>query len=624
MKSALQRAVDKPLFKKIKHFLIGLPIATKLASGAKLPKRLALSTFSSDAISSVAYATEEIMIVLSKSSIAGIGFSALWLTAPISWAICGLVILVATSYYHTIHAYPNGGGSYLVAKENLGKYPGLIAGASLLIDYILTVSVSITAAVLALVSFMPYLQPYVTLLGIAFVAVLTVMNLRGTQNSSTFFAFPTYIFILFTAILIFEGLLKPSSMAPDIVQKTQDANWNMLSLFLVLRAFSTGCAALTGIEAIANGVSEFKEPRTSNASKTLILMAVILIGMFSMVSFLATKFHIAPMSLTNDGYQTVLSLIAEAVFGKTFFFYALQIATVGILFSAANTAYSDFPRLSSIMARDGYLPRVLSNIGDRLVFQNGIILLSSIATLIIIIYKGNTSSIVPLYAVGVFVSYTLSQLGMVVRFWNAHKQNTFLTINLIGGCVTGVVVTVTIITKFSVGVWVVPLFIAGLIYMFTKIRTHYIYQEKILKLTEEDTVPAIKKNTVLLLVPKINKGLLNAIAYSKATTKDCRAIHVVLDNNDLVQLKSSWGKYAQNIPLVILDSPYRSLIDPIIEYVDQILLEDPDMIVTVIVPQPVVKYPWQNLLHSNAALRLKVSLASRRNVVITNVRYFID
>ncbi len=624
MKSALERAAEKPLFKKIKHFLIGMPIATKFASGEKLSKKVALSTFSSDALSSIAYATEEIMIILQKTNITYVGFTALWLTTPISWAICTLMLLVVWSYYQTIHAYPNGGGSYLVAKENLGKYPGLIAGASLLIDYILTVSVSVTAASLAIISFAPQLHPYLTLICIFLVFILTVMNLRGTKDSGLLFAIPTYTFIVMIGVLIIDGFFTPSQHFPDLIQKTQDANWNTLSMFLVLRAFSSGCCALTGIEAIANGVPEFKDPKTENASKTLLMMAAILISMFGSVSYLATKFHIHPMPLETEGYQTVLSMIALKVFGESFGYYALQIATAGILFSAANTAYADFPRLSSIMARDGYLPRVLSNIGDRLVFQNGIILLSSIATLIIIYYKGNTSSIVPLYAVGVFISYTLSQLGMVVRFWNKQRNQLSLLVNFSGGLVTGIVVGVILITKFSIGAWVVPLVILVFIFVFNKIHNHYVYQDFVLSINPEDETPTIKKNTVLLLVPKINKGIVSTIAYARATTRDCRALHVVLDQEDLNNVKRDWEKFGAKLPLVILDSPYRSLIDPVIEYIDQILLEDPEMIITVIVPQAVVKHAWQNLLHSNAAVRLKMSLASRRNVVITNVRYFID
>ncbi len=602
-----------------KRFFFGKPIATKHAHHQRLSKIFALPVFASDALSSVAYATEATMGAL---LLAGSGY--LHITFGISIAIAVLIIVVASSYYQTLHAYPHGGGSYTVASANLGSMAGRIAGASLLLDYVLTVSVSVTAGVEALVSVFPEIQHYLVAVNVLCVALIAIVNLRGTKESGIAFAIPTYSFIFLMLGMIVVGLFKlPTMHIVQMADPNPPQALEAFGLFLLLKAFANGCTAMTGIEAISNGIQAFRAPESRNASITLSWMAAILAVMFLGTSWLASQLHVIPyLDDHAHGYKTVLALICAQVFGAhSAYLYLLQIFTALILIVAANTAFADFPRLSSMIARDGFMPRQLASVGDRLVFQNGIIVLTVFATTLIVVFKGNTEALIPLYAIGVFTAFTLSQFGMVVHQVKAKKFATML-VSLLGGMCTAVVAGVIIVTKFAEGGWIVLIALAVFLTMFSLIHRHYRYLAKALSLTQEDCLQPVK-NTVLLLVPRVHKGILQAISYATGMAKDVRALHVTMDPASAKTVKEDWIRFGADIPLVILESPYRSLLQPITEYIDQAIAEDPTAFITVIVPEAVPKRWWQGLLHNNAAIPLKIALRSRKNVVITNVRYFL-
>jgi len=603
-----------------KRILLGKPIATKHAHHQRLSKVFALPVFASDALSSVAYATEATMGVLLVA-----GANHLGLTFSISIAIAVLIILVSSSYYQTLHAYPHGGGSYTVASSNLGSLAGRVAGASLLIDYVLTVSVSVTAGVLALVSVFPNIQRQLILVNLLCVAFIAIVNLRGTKESGVVFAIPTYSFVGVTIIMIVWGLIKLPSMhvVPMANPNPPAKSLELFGTFLILKAFANGCTAMTGIEAISNGILAFKKPESRNASITLTWMAIILAVMFLGSSWLATQLHVIPyLDQDAKGYKTVLALICERVFGAgSAWLYFLQIATALILILAANTAFADFPRLSSMIARDGFLPRQLASVGDRLVFQNGIVVLAILSTTLIVVFKGKTDALIPLYAIGVFTAFTLSQFGMVVHQIRLKKYATML-VSLVGGTATLIVTGVILVTKISEGGWIVLVALALFLSFFWFVRRHYTYLAKELSVTPDDKLKEVR-TTVLLLVPRVHKGILQAISYANSMTKDVRALHVTLDPQSAQAVKQDWNKFGADIPLVILESPYRSLLQPVTEYIDQAIAEDPNSFITVIVPQAVPKYWWQGLLHNNAAIPLKMALTSRKNVIITNVRYFL-
>ncbi|MBL8049079.1 MAG: APC family permease [Chthonomonas sp.] len=602
---------------KFKRALFGRPIHTKRAQHERLPKRIALPVFASDALSSVAYATEEIMHVL--------GLALLGATFNISIFIVLLVVLVAFSYRQTIYAYPDGGGSYRVSKENLGRWPGMIAGGALLIDYVLTVAVSVSAGVLAIVSMAPQAAPYIIQLNLFFVLMLTLINLRGAKESGAVFAIPTYTFIGLIFVTIGIGLTKPAAEMPQVLlnAKNDQSIHQTLGVFLILKAFSSGCTALTGIEAISDGITAFKEPTSRNAAKTLGAMATILVLMFVGMSFLGNKFHAYPME-AGPGFKTVTAQIAAYVYGdRSIGFTAIQVATAAILVLAANTAFADFPRLANQIAKDDLLPRQFGTLGDRLVFKNGIVALGVAASILLVIFKGDTHHLIPLYAIGVFMCFTLSQFGMVQKNRKEGKPIYLWIMSVIGGIVTLVVTGVIAVTKWSDGGYIVPIAMTIMIAIFLGVNKHYRYLGKQLSVEPTDQVPNVK-STTLLLVPRVHKGILQAIGYAKSTAKDCRALHVTLNPKSTGDLKKEWDQHGGDIPLVILESPYRSLVGPVISYIDQALEEDPTMIITVIVPQAVPKHWWHSFLHNNIAVPLKIALAGRRNVVITNIRYFLN
>ncbi|MCB0826921.1 MAG: APC family permease [Armatimonadetes bacterium] len=634
-------------YQRIKQFLIGRPIATKYAHGERLNVPFGLAVFASDAMSSVAYATEEVLLVLILAgSIAAYGK-----LLPISLALILLMVIIAFSYRQTIYAYPNNGGTYVVSKDNLGPVAGQVAGAALLIDYVLTVAVSIAAGVQAIVSINNDVQPYAVPIACAAILFLGIMNMRGAKESGLVFAIPTYGFVLFVFILIIKAILMGwhEHITPNLPPADMS---HSLGAFLILRGFAASCTALTGTEAIANGVSAFKEPEARNASRALIGMVTLLGIMFFGLSWAAWHNGIVPMNSEAEGYRTVLAQIAAMEFGADSIFYkATLMMTAGILFLAANTAFADFPRLASFIAKDGYLPRQLSSLGDRLVFQNGILLLAFVSMGIIITFKADTHLLIPLYALGVFVGFTLSQFGMAVHFGKikfinntrfakdkvegepvnvaAHskairKLNLQQIVSIFGGLCTTVVAGILLVTKWSEKAYLVVFAMIGLIGIFQLINSYYKRLGKALTVTPTDVITTDAHMTTILLIPRLHRGVLQAISYAQKATPDCQAVHVSLDPEHAKNLKSEWVRLGIAMPLVVLDSPYRSVIEPIGRYVDELLQTKKNMMVTVIVPQAVTKKWWLQWLHGNAAIGLKAMLGSRRNVIITNIRYLTD
>jgi amino acid transporter len=662
---------------KLKRILVGRALRSEQAIHERLTKKVALAVFSSDALSSTAYATEEILLVLATAVAFGAS-AAFGYVIPISIAIAVLLIIVAISYRQTIHAYPSGGGAYIVAKENLGTMAGLTAAASLLVDYVLTVSVSVAAGVAALTSAaqgtsLAWIIDYRVLIGVAFIVFICVANLRGVRESGALFAMPTYAFLVSFLFMIGFGLIKYFS-GGEIASTppTEDPALAVgyvpqeLSLFLLLGAFSNGCAALTGIEAISNGVMAFKQPESRNAARTLIVMAVLLCTMFLGTSALAYLYGIHPKAS-----ETVISQFGRLIFTGPFgwFYFVVQFATAAILILAANTAFADFPRLSSLLARDRFVPRQLANRGDKLVFSNGVVLLAIFSSVLVVVFAGDTSRLIPLYAVGVFLSFTLSQAGMV-RHWlkvrrfenydeaihtssvesdvaipdaflalEQSKAPRFLTddvtgrknwkrslaINLVGAIATAIVLTVFIATKFMHGAWLVVVMIPLIVLMFLAIHRHYVSMATQLSLEKiSDTLEPIK-NTVIVPISGIHRGVMNALRYAKSISPESvTAVYVDFEGEATAKLKERWDKLDIGIKLVILSSPYRELTRPILRFIYKVDRLRDDDIITVVIPEFVPNRWWQHLLHNQSSLLLKGALLFKRNVIVTNVPYHLD
>ncbi len=611
----------------IRRMLIGQPIATSDAIYQRLSKAKALAVFSSDALSSTAYATEAILLVLIAAGTGALGIS-MWISVGIS----ALLIIVAFSYYQTIHAYPNGGGAYIVAKDNLGIRAGLTAASSLLIDYILTVAVSVSAGVAALTSAFPALEPYRVEIALVIVVFITIMNLRGVKESGTFFAIPTYAFVIGIFVLIGVGLLKvvtgsiPTEVTPEAVSSITETTGTLsgLTLFLVLRAFAGGCTALTGVEAISNGIPAFKPPESNNAGKTLIIMVTILCSMFLGITLLANTF---PIVINGDlETSTVLSQLAREIFGDgTVLFYYLQFATLFILSLAANTAFADFPRLASLIAADRYLPRQLTNLGDRLVFSNGIILLSVIAGILIILFDAREHNLLPLYAVGVFLSFTLSQSGMVIHWLkDRHKPNFkpsfswrfHMFMNGFGALCTFIVLWILLITKFVEGAWIVALAIPLVIVMFMKIHQHYNGVAASLTLDgikpyklSPNIVPSRNQYPVVVLVNSLNRASLQAIEFAIRLSDNVRVCSIEVEESSTEVLKKRWKQWQIAVPLDIVESAYREIGRPLIRYLHQIDELNKDNVPTVVVlPEFVVSTWWEKLLHNQSSVAIRAAL----------------
>jgi amino acid transporter len=583
-----------------------------------LSKVKALAVFASDALSSTAYATEEILLVL---VLAGAG--ALGLSIPIAIAIAILLVIVGTSYYQTIHAYPTGGGSYIVSKTNLGVLPGLVAAAALLVDYILTVAVSIAAGVAALYSLWPALLPYRVALAVALIALMTVINLRGIRESGTIFSIPTYFFMASVFTLIGAGLFQYLTGALPALTPTETAGGvkpavESLSLFFILRAFSAGCTALTGVEAISDGIPAFKKPESENAGKTLMAMVLMLGSMFIGLTVLAHR-----IGATPQHGQTVVAQVARTVFGGGPLFALMQIATALILIMAANTSFADFPRLSSIVARDGFLPRPLSNVGDRLVFSNGIILLGALAAILLVAFHGDTHALLPLYAIGVFLSFTLSQSGMVVRWFKLKtpgwRRNAL--INGVGAAATLVVLGVIVATRFTHGGWIVVVLIPIIVALFLLVHRHYRETAAQLSLDDYGAPPRIRRHRVVVPIAGVHRGVLEALNYARSLSTDVTAVYVETDPADTAKVRAKWDRWGDGVRLVVLTSEYRSIIEPLIHYLDKIDACQKDDVITVVMPQFLASQWWHNILHNQTAFLLRLALLFRRGMVVTDVPY---
>jgi amino acid transporter len=601
-----------------KQVLLGKPISSELAHHQRLSKTTGLAVLSSDALSSVAYATEEVVRTLILA-----GASALWLATPIGVVIALLLVVVAFSYRQTIHAYPNGGGAYIVARSNLGDTPGLIAAAALLIDYVLTVAVSICAGVAAVTSAFPAWHLSRTELSLAFLTLLAVGNLRGVKESGRIFAVPTYFFLVMLMSLIVAGAWRflTGQVEPVAIEGTGlPTGTHALTTFLVLRAFANGCTAMTGVEAISNGVPAFKPPEERNAATTLVVMAALSVTLFMGITLLAHAYGVVPR---ED--ETVVSLLARGVFGgRNLAYYLVQGATMAILVLAANTAYADFPRLASIVARDRYLPRQFMNQGDRLAFSNGIIVLSLLAAVLIVAFAGDTHALIPLYMIGVFVSFTLSQAGMVVK-WRRERQagwRSSALVNGFGAVLTGVVLVVVAITKFAEGAWIIVALIPLLVLHFRSVRRHYDGVAAQLSL-KGWTAPPPRPSRVIVPLSGVHRAVVEGLEYAEGLGKDVRAVYVDTDPQATAQVRRDWEQWGRGIPLVVLESPYRSLIEPLLAYIEQVAAEPPEAFVTVVLPEFVPARIWHNLLHNQRALLIKGALLFKRNVVVTSVPFHL-
>ncbi|HSH23087.1 MAG TPA: APC family permease [Acidimicrobiales bacterium] len=612
----------------MKRVIVGRPLATAEQEHQRIPKVIALAVFSSDAISSTAYATEEILFVIAVAagSSLQVGLDRL---IPIALAVAALLAIVVTSYRRTIYAYPQGGGSYIVSRENLGKYPSLVAGASILVDYILTVAVSISAGVAAIISIPAFsgMGRHRVLLALILIALITMANLRGVKESGQIFSVPTYVYIVSISALVLWGLFRsflgdidPVEFDPERSEAAREAG-GALGLFLLLKGFSSGAVALTGIEAIADGVPAFRRPQSRNAAITLTWMAVILGSLFLGTAVLAHRLHPYP-----SHEETVLSQLGQAVFGNGPIYLLLQFATAAILVLAANTAYADFPRLSSVIARDGYLPRQFGNRGDRLVFSNGIVFLAVAASGLIVAFGGITTALIPLYAVGVFTSFTLSQLGMV-RYQQREKKPGWrlgTAVSAVGATVTFFVLLVVAVTKFTSGAWVPVVVLPAIIALFLSIRRHYDKVSRALELKPNEVRPESFNHTVVVLVGRVHKGVIKALNYAKSMRPNhLAAVYMASDEAEAEAMRRQWEDFRFDVPLEIVPSPYRDLTQAVEGYLDELDERWSNDTITVLIPEFVVDRWYENVLHNQSALTLKLALLDRPGTVVTSVPYHL-
>jgi amino acid transporter len=611
------------MFKGLKKFIIGKPLATEEISGEKLNVLNGLAILSSDAISSVAYASEEILWVL----VPVIGILSYQYMFYASTAIILLLIILIFSYRQTIATYPGGGGAYTVSKENLGTIPGLVAGASLSVDYLLTVAVSTCAGTAAVTSALPALYSHRVTIALLFIVLITIGNLRGVSESAKIFGIPPYIFIFAMISMIVYGIYKVKFLGyvPPVVN-TIPAQVGDITIFLILRAFSAGCTALTGVEAVSNGIPNFKEPAQKNATRVLFLLALIIIFVFGGTSYLATLYHTVP-----NLEKTVVSQIANQVFGSGFMYYLVQVSTAMILVLAANTAYSGFPLLASAIAKDGYLPRQLKKRGHRLSFNNGIVSLAVAAGILIVIFRGETHYLIPLYAVGVFTSFTLSQFGMF-RKWTRERSKGWVlkaSVNGFGAFITLITAFIICITKFTSGAWIVVILIPTIVVFMKNVKEHYESVAEQLKVgpgSVPDIVPDPDNvRHIVILVESYNKAIIKAINYAKCLSKDIVGFHVSVDDEATDKLVKRWEENNVGFPLVVKNSPYRDVLSLLVEYVesDEHASKEGDMI-TVVMCQFAVEKWWENGLHNQTAHFIRSALLKHRNIAVISVPYVIE
>ncbi|GAB6989647.1 APC family permease [Paenibacillus pini] len=600
---------------KFKRLLIGRPMKSAEIEGEKLTKLKALAVLSSDALSSVAYGTEQILIVLMAA-----GFAAVWYSIPISIAVLGLLLILIFSYRQTIFAYPTGGGAYIVAKDNLGVPVGLLAGGSLLVDYILTVAVSSSAGTDAITSAFPSLHDHRVLIALIMIVFLTIMNLRGVTEAASVLAVPVYLFVISIFVLIISGVIKYLSGGIHAAVPEMGTTVSNISLFLLLKAFSSGCSALTGVEAVSNAIPNFKKPAEKNAAKTLVMMGTILGAMFIGISLLAYWYGIVP-----NPKETVVSQIANATFGRGIIYYVIQGITALILFLAANTAYSAFPLLASMLAKDKFMPRMFMVRGDRLGFSNGIINLGILSALLVILFSGNTENLIPLYALGVFIPFTLSQLGMMMR-WIKLKPSgwrTKLIINTIGMLTTLTISLIFVLTKFS-HIWMVFIFLPIVIFIFYQTNRHYHNTAEQLRIDILKDKPIIKGNTIVVPIAGITQVVKQSIGYAKSVTDNVVAVYVGFTDEDIERMEKKWDEWNPGVRLIVLRSSYRSVIRPLLKFINTVEWKNSETDhITVLIPQFITKHWWQHILHNQTSLVLRTYLINQKNVIITTVPYHL-
>ena len=637
--TVLRRETEYKPKRSWRTWLIGRPLSTADAPHQTIGIFIGLAVFASDALSSTAYATQEMMVIL-----AVLGADAYNYIFPLSIGIVGLLAIVTISYEQTIHAYPNGGGSYIVSRDNLGSLPSKIAGSALLTDYILTVAVSISSGVAQIASAFPNIFPYRVWVGVALVFFIMVMNLRGIKESGKVFAIPTYFFVLAMFVTVGVGLARYLFGSLGVVVDPPPLEVIHLTqgtlAFLILRAFSSGTAALTGIEAISDGIPAFREPRSKTAGKTLIIMSLILGALMLSISFLAANIQAVPSE-----EETVISQLARTAFdGRSGFYLAVIAATTVILIMAANTSFADFPRLSAITANDGLLPRQLTYRGSRLVYSRGIVLLALMASALIIVFQASVTRLIPLYAVGVFLSFTLSQSGMARRWWKIGRLKPGeevkergsvlryvpnwafkMVINGFGALCTGIVMIVFAVTKFTDGAWVVVVIIPLVVLMFTGIQRHYRHLAGDLSLDNYGASPRIARHRVILPIGGVHRGTLAALRYARTLSDDITAVHVSIDPQEAERVRQKWETWGDGRRLVILESPYRLFVEPLLEYIEDIDQQrQPNEIITIVVPEFVPRHWWSSMLHTQTAFTLRMALLFRRDIVITSVPYQVE
>jgi amino acid transporter len=600
---------------RFKRLLIGRPMKSAEIEGEKLNKFKALAVLSSDALSSVAYGTEQILLVLMAA-----GFAAVWYSIPISAAVLGLLLILILSYRQTIFAYPSGGGAYIVAKNNLGVSTGLLAGGSLLVDYILTVAVSSSAGTDAITSAFPSLHEHRVLIALTMIVFLTIMNLRGITESASVLAIPVYLFVIAVFVLILSGIVKYLSGGIHADVPEMGAAVSNISLFLLLKAFSSGCSALTGVEAVSNAIPNFKQPAERNAAATLIMMGTILGAMFIGISLLAYWYGITP-----DSNETVVSQIADTTFGRGILYYIIQGVTALILFLAANTAYSAFPLLAFMLAKDKYMPHAFMVRGDRLGFSNGIIFLGVFSALLVVLFHGNTENLIPLYAVGVFIPFTLSQLGMMVR-WIKLKPPGWvlkLAVNTIGMLTTLAITLIFISTKFN-QVWMVFIFLPIVIIVFYQINRHYRNTADELRINLDQDKPVIKGSTIVVPVAGITRVVMQSLSYAMSLTDNVVAVYVGFDDEEIERMEKKWEEWNPGVRLIVLRSSYRSIIRPLMKFIETVEWKTAETDhITVLIPQFIAKHWWHHILHNQSSLLLRAYLFNQKDVVIATVPFHL-
>lgn len=623
-----------------RSWLIGRPLSTADAPHQTIGKRVGLAVFASDALSSTAYATQEILVILAAAGTMAFGY-----VFPIAIAIVALLVIVSISYEQTIHAYPDGGGAYIVSRDNLGEFPALVAAAALLTDYILTVSVSIASGVAQLVSAFPSLYEYRVVLAVVFILFIMLVNLRGVKESGTAFSIPTYFFIAVVLIMITTGLWRLITGSLGMVVDPPEIEFHgdaiaVITPFLLLHAFSSGTAALTGIEAISNGITAFKEPRSKNAGITLIWMSVILSTFFLGISYITNFIHAVPSET-----ETVISQIARTIYDGRGTMYLMVIsATTVILIMAANTAFADFPRLGALIAKDGFIPRQLAYRGSRLVYSRGIVTLAVIASILMVLFNASVTRLIPLYAIGVFLSFTLSQSGMALRWWKSgrlkpgeqkvergstiHFEKNWvfkMFVNGFGAICTAVVMMVFAVTKFKDGAYLVLILIPILVGVFWMIHRHYNNLAKNLSLDNFGVIPSqTHRHRVIMPVSGVHQGTLSALRYARMLSDDVTAVHIVIEPDDAEKTRKKWETWGEGVRLVMLDSPFRLFVEPLLEYIaDLAEKRQPGEIITVVVPEFVSENRWTAALHTNTADILRTQLKNQHGIVITNVPYHV-